>query len=84
MNLTMPFWFFMSFITFEDPVWCLMVVVEGEYIDKLEEVKEKVDDIVWVARWPLAPEVVFLFLSEKYPETIFSKDKRSTLDPAMV
>ena len=69
-------------MTFEDPVWCLLVVVEEEYIDRLDEVMVKVDDLgTYFAR---IPEAVFLFLSEKYPETIFSKDKRSTLYPTMV
>ena len=63
-------------------MWCLLVVVEEEYIDKLDEVMKKVDEIG--TDFGRIPEAVFLFLSEKYPETIFSKDKRSTLDPAMV
>ena len=63
-------------------MWCLLVVVEGEYIEKLDEVMKKVDEIG--TDFGEIPEAVFLFLSEKYPETIFSKDKRSTLDPAMV
>ena len=70
------------FVTFKDPVWCLLVVVEEEYIDKLDKVMWKVDVIGdYFGR---IPEAVFLFLPEKYPETIFSKDKRSTLDPTMV
>ena len=69
-------------MTFEDPVWCLLVVVEEEYIDKLDRVMKEVDKIGDV--FGRIPEAVFLFLPEKYPETIFSKDKRSTLDPTMV
>ena len=69
-----------------------MVVVEGYYIDKMDEVMKKVDTISdchscdkdlgdYFGR---IPEAVFVFLPEKYPENIFSSANRNTLSPTMV
>ena len=79
-------------MAFEDPVWCFVVVVEGDYIYKMDEVMKKVDNIDdrtigsedigdYFGR---IPDAVFVFLPEKYPENIFSTDNRNGLSPTMV
>ena len=76
-------------MSFEDPVWCFVVVVEVDYIYKLEEVMYRVDNDFGRERdigtyFGKTPEAVFVFLPEKYPENIFSTDNRTTLSPTMV
>ena len=78
-------------MAFEDPVWCFVVVVEGNFIYRMDEVMMRVDNIAdsdpdddigdYFGR---IPEAVFVFLPEKYPENIFSTDNRNTLSPTMV
>ena len=63
-----------SFMNFEDPTYCTVVVVGGEFINKIDAVMDKLavigrDDL---KRLPLA---VFLFLPETYPDSVFRKDK---------
>ena len=82
---------FRSFVAFEDPVWCFVVVVEGDFIYKMDEVMMRVDNIAdthgshdigdYFGR---IPEAVFVFLPEKYPENIFRRDNRNGLSPTMV
>ena len=67
------------FSTFEDPLPCFVVVVGGEYIHKLDDVMIRVD-----GHGGRIPEAVFVFLTEKYPLTVYSKDNRHTLSPTMV
>ena len=76
-------------MAFEDPVWCFVVVVEGNFIYRMDEVMERVDnDFGW--GWDIGtyfgriPEAVFVFLPEKYPENIFRTDNRNGLSPTMV
>ena len=78
-------------MSFEDPVWCFVVVVEGEYIYKMDEVMKRVDKIADsdISRdigdyFGRIPEAVFVFLPEKHPENIFSTDNRNGLSPTMV
>ena len=71
------------FSTFEDPLPCFVVVVGGEYIHKLDDVMRRVDQIGDHLGFRI-PETVFVFLPEKYPMTVYSKDKRHTLSPTMV
>ena len=81
---------FRSFVAFEDPVWCFVVVVEGDYIYKMDEVMGKIEDDGGGYGWDIGnyfgkiPEAVFVFLPEKYPESVFSTDNRNTLSPTMV
>ena len=78
---------FRSFVAFEDPAWCFVVVVEGDIIYKMDEVMKMVDnDFGWDigTYFGRIPEAVFVFLPEKYPENIFSKDNRNGLSPTMV
>ena len=55
------------------------MVVGGEYIHKLDDVMIRVD-----GHRGRIPEAVFVFLPEKYPMTVYSKDNRHTLSPTMV
>ena len=86
-------------MTFEDPTWCFMVVVEGEYIYRLDEVMALVEGgeallklqlthrpTIWGIGDSLRriPEAVFVFLPEIYPENIFSNISRNGLSPTMV
>ena len=77
-------------MAFEDPVWCYVVVVEGDFIYKMDEVMGKFEDDDYGHGSDLGtyfgriPEAVFVFLPEKYPESVFSTDKRNTLSPTMV
>ena len=81
-----------SFKTFEDPVWCFVVVVEGDYIYKIDKVMKKVDDMDDSIEgsedigdyFGRIPEAVFVFLPEKYPENIFNTENRNGLSPTMV
>ena len=79
---------FRSFVAFEDPVWCFVVVVEGDFIYKMDEVMMRVDNINDKDSGDIGdylgriPEAVFVFLPEKYPENIFSN--RNGLSPTMV
>jgi len=59
-----------------------VVVVEGDFIYKMDEVMKRVDEIG--DDFGRIPEAVFVFLPEKYPENIFSTDNRDTLSPTMV
>ena len=59
------------------------MVVGGEYIHKLDDVMRRVDQIGDHLGFRI-PETVFVFLPEKYPMTVYSKDKRHTLSPTMV
>ena len=65
-----------------------MVVVEGDYIYRLDEVMKNVEGgMGWVGIGDFfgrIPEAVFVFLPEKYPEKIFTTDHRNTLSPTMV
>ena len=59
------------------------MVVGGEYIHKLDDVMRRVDQIGDHLGFRI-PETVFVFLPEKYPMTVYSKDNRHTLSPTMV
>ena len=48
------------FVTFEDPVKCLVSVVEGEFIRRMQEVMWKLDDIG--EQFGRSPRAVFVFL----------------------
>ena len=74
------------FSTFEDPLPCFVVVVGGEYIHKLDDVMRRVEgkNQIGESLGYRIPEAVFVFLPEKYPLTVYSKDKRLTLSPTMV
>ena len=74
------------FTTFEDPLSCFLVVVGGEYICKMEAVMRRVEgyDQIGDLLGFRIPETVFVFLPEKYPMTVYSKDNRHTLSPTMV
>ena len=67
-----------------------MVVVEGDYIYKMDEVMKRVDNIADADSHDIGdylgriPEAVFVFLPEKYPENIFSTDNRNGLSPTLV
>ena len=77
-------------MAFEDPVWCFVVVVEGNYIYKMDEVMMRVDNIADSGSkdtgdyFGRIPEAVFVFLPEKYPANIFNTDNRNGLSPTMV
>ena len=71
------------FVTFEDPLSCLVVVVGGEYICQMKAVTRRVEEIGDHLGFRI-PEAVFVFLPEKYPMTVYSKDNRHTLSPTMV
>ena len=77
-------------MAFEDPVWCFVVVVEGDFIYKMDEVMKRVDNIDdkhfqdigdYIGK---IPEAVFVFLPEKYPDNIFNTENRNGLSPTMV
>ena len=79
-------------MSFEDPLECFVVVVGGEYICKMKAVMRRVEmekerdkefGIGELLGFRI-PEAVFVFLPEKYPLTVYSKDKRHTLSPTMV
>ena len=72
-----------SFMNFEDPTFCTVVVVGGEYINKIDAVMDKLA-VTGGDELKRLPEAVFLFLPETYPDNIFSKDKRHRLSPTMV
>ena len=74
------------FTTFEDPLSCFVVVVGGEYICKMKAVMRRVEgkDQIGDHLGFRIPETVFVFLPEKYPMTVYSKDNRHTLSPTMV
>ena len=69
-----------------------MVVVEGDFIYRMDEVMMRVDNIADIRDtyddigdyFGKIPEAVFVFLPEKYPENIFSTDNRNSLSPTMV
>ena len=77
-------------MTFDDPVWCFLVVVEGDYIYRMDEVMMRVDNIADADSKDIGdyfgkiPEAVFVFLPQKYPENIFSNISRNGLSPTMV
>ena len=77
-------------MAFEDPVWCFVVVVEGDYIYKMDKVMMRVDNIADSDSEDIGdyfgriPEAVFVFLPEMYPENIFSNISRNGLSPTMV
>ena len=62
------------------------MVVGGEYIHKMEDVMRRVEgkDQIGDHLGFRIPETVFVFLPEKHPMTVYSKDKRHTLSPTMV
>ena len=70
-------------MSFEDPLSCFVVVVGGEYICMMDAVLRRVDMIGDLLGFRI-PETVFVFLPEKYPMTVYSKDNRHTLSPTMV
>ena len=67
-----------------------MVVVEGDFIYRMDEVMMRVDNIADTDSPDIGdyfgriPEAVFVFLPEKYPENIFRRDNRNGLSPTMV
>ena len=62
------------------------MVVGGEYICKMEAVMRRLEgyDQIGDLLGFRIPETVFVFLPEKYPMTVYSKDNRHTLSPTMV
>ena len=62
------------------------MVVGGEYIHKMDDVMKRVEgkDQIGDHLGFRIPETVFVFLPEKYPMTVYSKDNRLTLSPTMV
>ena len=62
------------------------MVVGGEYIHKMDDVMKRVEgkDQIGDHLGFRIPETVFVFLPEKYPMTVYSKDNRHTLSPTMV
>ena len=66
------------------------MVVEGDFIYKMDEVLMRVDNIADTDSPDIGdyfgriPEAVFVFLPEKYPENIFSNISRNGLSPTMV
>ena len=62
------------------------MVVGGEYIHKMDDVMRRVEgkDQIGDHLGFRIPEAVFVFLPEKYPMTVYSKDNRHTLSPTMV
>ena len=62
------------------------MVVGGEYIHKMDDVMRRVEgkDQIGDHLGFRIPETVFVFLPEKYPMTVYSKDNRHTLSPTMV
>ena len=72
-----------SFMNFEDPTYCTVIVVGGEFINKIDAVMDKLS-VTGADELKRLPEAVFLFLPETYPDNIFSKDKRHRPSPTMV
>ena len=72
-----------SFMNFEDPTYCTVVVVGGEFINKIDAVMDKLS-VTGADELKRLPEAVFLFLPETYPYNVFSKDERHRLSPTMV
>ena len=74
------------FTTFEDPLSCFFVVVGGEYICRMDDVMKRVEGKGQIGDHLgfRIPETVFVFLPQKYPITVYSKDNRLTLSPTMV
>ena len=72
-----------SSMTVEDPTFCSVIVVGGEFINKIDAVMDKLS-VTGKDELKRLPEAVFLFLPETYPENVFSKDKRHRLSPTMV
>ena len=66
------------FTTFEDPLSCFFVVVGGEYICRMDDVIGRVEgkDQIGDHLGFRITEAVFVFLPEKYPMTVYSKDNR--------
>ena len=62
------------------------MVVGGEYIHKMDDVMKRVEgkDQIGDHLGFRITEAVFVFLPEKYPMTVYSKDNRHTLSPTMV
>ena len=58
------------------------MVVGEKYLDRLDAVMEKIEKIGY--DMDRIVEGVFLFLGEKYPESIFNKTRRNHYSPAMV
>ena len=72
-----------SFMNFEDPTFCTVVVVGGEYINKIDAVMDKLA-VIKKDELKRLPEAVFLFIPETYPDNVFSKENRHRLSPTMV
>ena len=72
-----------SSMNFEDPTYCTVVVVGGEFINKIDAVMDKLA-VIGRDELKRLPEAVFLFLPETYPDNVFSKEKRHRLSPTMV
>ena len=73
------------FATFTDPTWCSVVVVGGEYVNMLDAVIKRVEQIMIDIELHMVPEAIFVFLKEeKYPETIFRIESRDTRAPPVV
>ena len=70
-------------MTCEDPLSCLVVVVDGQYISQMKAVTRRVEEIGDHLGFRI-PEAIFVFLPEKYPLSVYSKDNRHTLSPTMV
>ena len=70
-------------MTCEDPLSCLVVVVGGQYISQMKAVTRRVEEIGDHLGFRI-PEAIFVFLPEKYPLSVYSKDNRHTLSPTMV
>ena len=62
------------------------MVVGGEYIHKMDDVMRRVEgkDQIGDHLGFRITETVFVFLPEKYPLTVYSKDNRHSLSPTMV
>ena len=71
------------FVTCEDPLSCLVVAVGGQYISQMKAVTRRVEEIGDHLGFRI-PEAIFVFLPEKYPLSVYSKDNRHTLSPTMV
>ena len=72
-----------SSMNVEDPTYCTVVVVGGEFINKIDAVMDKLA-VYGRDELKRLPEAVFLFLPETYPDNVFSKEKRHRLSPTMV
>ena len=64
--------------------------LHGHSLYRMDEVMMRVDNMADSKSTDIGdyfgriPEAVFVFLPEKYPDNIFSKDNRNTLSPTMV